>query len=248
MAGWFDSYARKSAERTENVRIGRTSGVSRRRFVVGGSAAVATAWTAPMLLSSPAYAGVGASACPPNSVFCGTDASGTTAVCCAPGDQCFPTSGNGGGAACQNELGGPCSNEGQGTCNAPYHCNSAANHNAINQCNGCGRQNKCGGEGATCGDNSQCEDLNIDPAVQGSVCSDANRTTTFKYCRKTCSSNGDCNVNAGQFCDQVTHLCALHCTAANASQVCQNPGTCGTGAIDTAKPTDHSICMYTAQS
>ena len=247
MAGWFDSYARKSARRAENAHVGRTSAVSRRRFVVGGTAAVATAWTAPMLMSSPAYAGAGASACPAGT-FCGLANDGSP-VCCPVAGTCQPTGGVGNSAVCENLLGGSCSNSGQGTCSAPYHCNSAENANAINQCNGCFRQNKCGGEGATCGSASDCEDLSPDPLTKASTCSTANRTTTFSYCRRTCATNSDCNVAGGQFCDSSTGLCGRRCTAANASSVCQNPGSCSVnGAVDADTGLPASICQYTANN
>jgi len=238
MAGWFDGYAKRSAQRSQSVHVGRTSSISRRRLIVGGSSAAAAAWTAPMLTSSPAYAAVGQSACPTGTSFCGTTTTGIP-VCCDPGNACDPTGGPGGGAVCQTQLGGRCSNAGQGLCSAPLHCNSAFNANAINQCNGCDRRNRCGGEGAVCTVDIQCETGHCNNSNTGG--------SGLSYCRRSCVANSDCNTP--QFCDQATHFCALHCTTANAGQICQNPGFCETtGAVDSANPANTSVCRYTSQN
>src|SRR3954468_15974578 len=97
MADWFDRYAKKSAQRGNSAQVGGTNSISRRRLIVGGSSAVATAWTAPMLMSSPAYAAVGQSACSTGQTFCGTTSTGIP-VCCDAGNACDPTGGPGGGA------------------------------------------------------------------------------------------------------------------------------------------------------
>ena len=57
MSGWLDAYAKRAARTSAPVQ----RSVSRRRVLAGGSV-VATAWAAPMLTSSPAYA-YGVSAC-----------------------------------------------------------------------------------------------------------------------------------------------------------------------------------------
>ncbi len=59
MSAWFDTYARRSARASTPV----PRGVSRRRVLTGGSAAVASAWAVPLLTSAPAYA-YGVSSCP----------------------------------------------------------------------------------------------------------------------------------------------------------------------------------------
>src|SRR3954452_24090703 len=67
---WFDRYAKKSAQRSDSA--GGTNSISRRRLIVGGSSAVATAWPRSVLMSRQPYAAVGQSACSPVQTFCGT--------------------------------------------------------------------------------------------------------------------------------------------------------------------------------
>src|SRR4051812_1093754 len=101
MAGWFDSFAKKSAQRTVNAHVGRTSQISRRRLIVGGSAAVGAAWTAPILMASSAAA-VGASTCTATETYCGSDPA--TARCCPATSACDPTGGVNGAPSCQGEV------------------------------------------------------------------------------------------------------------------------------------------------
>src|SRR4029079_19126919 len=140
MAGWFENVAKRSAQRVgTNVHIGRHAQISRRRMIVGGSAAAATAWTAPMLMASSAAA-VTASACPAGRLVCGPDPA--TSGCCPNGQPCNPTGGLGGTPSCTNEIGGICGNSGNGLCRV-VHCNG--NANVPRGCNGCSQQPICGG-------------------------------------------------------------------------------------------------------
>jgi len=235
MAGWFDSYAKKSAQRTESVHIGRTSGISRRRVIVGGTAAVGAAWTAPILMASPAAA-LGRSACPSPGTYC-TNGDPASAACCAPGSACDLTGGVGGLPGCVGQVGGPCGNSGNGRggCNLA-HCNG--NDNTPDECQACADQPICGGESALCNPalgNAQCAQ---EPSIGFlQTCSNANNNgSTLYYCRHQCTADSGCAV--GQFCDSNTHFCAKHCTKDNQ---CMSPGLCVT---DTTYP--NGICVYTA--
>ena len=237
MAGWFDNAAKRSAQRAgTNIHIGRHAQISRRRMIVGGSAAAATAWTAPMLMASSAAA-VTASACPAGSFVCGPDPA--TSVCCPNGQTCNPTGGLGGTPSCQNEIGGVCGNQGSGLCRV-VHCNG--NANVPNQCNDCSQSNICGGEGAVCFTNADCAQA---PGIT-LVCSPANSTSgTTSYCRRTCTSDAGCS-NAPlrvQFCDTSTGFCAQHCARDNQ---CQPSGNCVNPHPAGSPPPDNSICFYSS--
>jgi hypothetical protein len=229
MAGWFDSYAKNSAQRSDSVKVGRTAQVSRRRLIVGGSAAVGAAWTAPILMASSAAA-VGASACSSPNTFC-TNGNPATAECCPSGSTCNPTGGIGGVPSCENEVGGLCHNSGTGSCRVnSVHCNG--NANSPKTCNYCVKSPICGGEGAVCTTDADCANepgLNP-PFLQ--TCSSANTPagSTAKFCRRQCTSNAGCNN--GQFCDTTTHFCVASCTK---DSDCMSPGACV-----------NSICLYTA--
>jgi hypothetical protein len=98
--------------------------------------------------------------------------------------------------ASEGNLGGSCGNQGQGTCNSPYHCNGN-----LNQCNTCFDPNICGGEGAQCCNNSEC--------VPGTVCT-LQTTTGDSFCRRTCTGGpGQGSCQTGQNC--IGGLCAKAC-------------------------------------
>lgn len=235
MAGWFDSYAKKSAERTESVHVGRTSGISRRRLIVGGSAAVGAAWTAPILMASSAAA-VGQSACAPTDTYC-TNGNVSTAICCPSGVTCNPTGGILGSPSCENEVGGICHNSGTGNCRVlTVHCNG--NANTPKTCNYCIQAPICGGEGAVCSTDADCAQVPGATPPFHQTCSPDNTPalSTAKFCRRLCTSDAGCS--AGQFCDTGTGFCAAHCTK---DSDCMSPGSCLT---NTTYP--DGICLYTA--
>lgn len=249
MARWFDDYAKKAAERNASVRVGRTTEISRRRLIVGGSAAVGAAWTAPMLMASSAAA-TGLSACPPAQI-CGSN-------CCPTGVVCDPTGGINGTPGCVGEVGGTCGNSGtgKGGCRLQtVHCNGNAHQH--DECNYCKDQPVCGGEGAVCSASTDCAQLTTAGFFQDCSNADAYPTTsTVKYCRLKCSVGtvGDayCQTEGtagatNRFCKSESGLaygyCAAHCTTDNQCMPtghCVNPYS-GTG-------TDTSYCAYTAQA
>lgn len=111
-------------------------------------------------------------------------------------------------------LGQTCGNQGQGTCNQPYHCNGN-----VTQCNSCYDPNICGGEGASCCPTAaaQC-DTGLTCLAQGS-------TPGYSFCRKPCTTAANC-VN-GQVCSDG--YCAKACTTKSdclGSSVCTAQNVC----------------------
>lgn len=232
MTGWFDNLAKGSAQRKDNVRVGRSAAVSRRRLIASGTAVAATAWTAPILMASSAAA-VGLSACLSGETYC-SNGNLLTARCCPAGSTCVPTGGIDGTPSCENEVGGICKNSGTGSCRVnSVHCNG--NANTPKTCNYCDERPICGGEGAVCTTDSDCAQSPTTGFLQ--TCSSVNSTDgTTKFCRHRCVSSTGCA--SGQYCDS-TGFCAAHCTADSdcmAPGTCQNPGTAD------------SICLYSAQA
>lgn len=225
MASWFDKYAVKSAQRATS-QAAPGGGISRRRVLVGGSAAVATAWTAPVLLASSAAAAV---SCPPPSVK--TTCEDQSEKCCpAPVSGNPYTCGSASDASCipPGELGGTCTNQGQGAggCqNQTVKCNSMANGKG---CNYCRTPHVCGGEGSICIDNNQCfgAPTNAECSATGS------QTAGVKFCRRRCTAPTGCGTNRyggpQEVCDTNTGYCALPCTTdqdcVNGNSTCQSTG------------------------
>ena len=213
MTGWFDGFARRTAQRAGNAHVSRPGQVSRRRVIAGGSAAVATAWTAPMLMASSAAA-VGVSACDAtNPLFC-PGATIAQSVCCPPNTTCTVVNGQAGCAAV-GEPGGNCGNQGVGICRAGFKCNGN-----LGQCNSCSAPNICGGEGAECcptGETAQC-------FGDGLVCDEQLNTGNF-FCRKQCTSNAGCTAlqvcAPGGFCAEP---CRTSSTCAQGSACVTLPG------------------------
>ena len=237
MAGWFDKYAKKSAAQAiSGDRV--TGGISRRRVLVGGSVAVASAWTAPVLLASSAAATV---SCPaPNVLTTCVDAS---QKCCPPPVDRDPyTCGSATDTNCipPRELGGTCGNQGQGVggCNngAQIKCNSMSNGKG---CNYCRTPHVCGGEGAECGTNADCFG-----GGTTAICTDVGaKTAGEKFCRRLCTAPGGCgntqNYSGGkqEICDTNTGYCAFPCS--NDNQCDNAAGRCESTGADPQK-----FCQY----
>ena len=205
MSGWFDSYAKRSAQRApaSASHNGRT-GLTRRQVIVRGSVVAAAAWTAPTLLASSAAA-VGQSTCKSGETYC-TNGSVSTGLCCPANYTCYPSA-NAGQPYCAppDVLGGTCSNSGEGVCSDGSKCNSGA-ANGGKSCNYCTYAHTCGGEGSQCNQNSDC----FGSGTGFSTCSPNNaKTSGSKFCRRICTNNAGCNTGAGQQCYQG--LCSLTC-------------------------------------
>ncbi len=213
MPGWFDTYAKRSARATPKPAMG----VSRRRVITGGSAAVGAAWAAPVLTSAPAYA-YGASSCAAAN-RCGL-ATELQACCAGPvgnaiGDYgCVKVSGVNTCVAPGN-VGGTCTNAGQGAggCNGTAKCNGSTS-----TCN-CGaggtampnyQSNICGGYGSSCASAADCQSGFVCFGGAKAFCTQDCTTTTCAsgtclggVCKQACTRNQDCPANSN---------CTTYCT------------------------------------
>jgi hypothetical protein len=198
VASWFDNAAKRSSQRAEIHTSGSTrNGLSRRQLIKGGSAAVAVGWTAPMLMSSPAYA-YGVSGCTTGNI-CG--ASNELQACCPVGYLCTRTVAANGvvtnGCAAPGTAGGTCTNQGQGTSGCTAGGSQSTHCNGNNGQCGCTKPNVCGGFNAQCDSTADC--------APGYVC---NGTGNAKFCKPSCATT-PCPTNVSS--------APLTC---NASKVC----------------------------
>ena len=211
MASWFDSLAKKSSQRAADEDSGTRRGLSRRQVIVGGSAAAAAAWTAPMLMASPAYA-YGVSGCPAGNTICGN--ANELQACCPPGQQCTRTQNANGtftnGCAPAGTPGGTCTNNGEGTsgCNNTVFCNGNSSSDSCR----CQKPLVCGGYGAQCTTSG----TNPKGCQPGYVCyNDA-------YCTPACSATNPCPTN-------LATGGSLVCVSGVCKQACQNKNDCPQG-------------------
>ena len=216
MAGWFDDFARKSARGSATAAAADavgSSGMTRRDVLVRGSLVAGVAWTAPMLMSTRAYAaGVSTCAsthiCYPNTAnafCCPSSLTGRNAF------QCYATSGGSVGCAGPGAAGGFCPNSGAGTggCDTGLFCNGNA---SSNDCR-CTQPDTCGGYGSKCtvgNSATQCspgyvcigsgfctpECSATTPCPSGLINSAvSNLTCVGSFCRQNCSSTAECPAN-----------------------------------------------------
>ncbi len=231
MSGWFDKHAKRSATSLPPSAAGSV-GPSRRRVILGGSAAVATAWTAPMLMASSAAA-VGLSACPATRIKVCTDG---TQVCCPNAtDTCTINSVGQPVCAAPGTPGGFCGDCGNGTCPQGYKCNGNDQQN-----NGAEASNVCGGEGAQCCPRNQAfggcfgEHLTCVGVVGGDQ-------AITGFCRKSCTSAADCRTTG------VTPG-SPRCPQVPSAQTCSTNTTgtryCGKACTTDAGCTGSQICAF----
>lgn len=232
MPGWFDTYAKRTARAASKPPLG----VSRRRVIAGGSAAVGLAWAAPLLTSAPAYA-YGVSGCASNQI-CGNPGPNELQYCC-PGvvsgtspvpthdcrvegglNTCYPKTGN--GAFCGNQGNGQCNNTTKANCNSNNAgCNCGPGYAAPTYF-----PHTCGGYGATCKADVEC--------ASGYICTNLNTTGPNQggVCAQSCSSSSSCPTN---------FTCAASASPATASgNTCRR--NCTSGAPECPK-NGNSTCV-----
>jgi len=207
MASWFDAYAKRSARRAAHVDEVGDAGLSRRRLLVGGTAAVTAAWAAPVLLASSAAA-VGQSTCPSPNVYCpGSTFAGSKCCLPFPDENCVQSTTGDAVCAPPTTGGGFCGNFGQGICRTGYKCNGNSG-----QCNQCAQPNVCGGEGAQCCSNKP--DV-AGCAGSGLTCVAQAGTPGAAFCRKTCTTGDQCTPSQG-------------CNGGFCADPCTRSSDCGT--------------------
>lgn len=206
MPGWFDTYAKRSARATAKPALG----VSRRRVITGGSAAVGAAWAAPMLTSAPAYA-FGASSCAAAN-RCGA-ANELQACCAGPvgsniGDYGCVKVGGVNTCVSPGNVGGTCPNGGVGGggCFNSARCNgstTACNCGAAGTAMPTYASNICGGYGASCAGNGDCSPGFVCYGGAKSFCApDCSSTPCTSgtclggVCKQTCTKSQDCPANS----------------------------------------------------
>ena len=234
MAGWFDKHAKKSAERAQ-ITSASAPGISRRRVLVGGTTAVAAAWTAPVLMASSAAA-AGLSVCPADRITACDDGSQT---CCPNAtDTCVIVNGQ---QTCNapTEPGGFCGNCGNGQCKDGYKCNG----NDV-QSNNAQQTNLCGGEGAQCCTSKP----NVAACFSDKlVCTPTGGPAGTAFCRKPCNSAADCRtagaVLGNENCPQVPG--AQICSQGFCAKTCTKDGDCnGTATCAAPAGGGAKVCGY----